>query len=294
MPVTPQMVVFLAAATAQLGLLAWAIVLRVRVWSPRPRAVRSSVLPAGAVAVGSRYVPCPGDAVAAQLADWSIRGVVTTTAVEPSLPEDIRRGISGGPRWRFELGSVDGLSAEDRVVLTGFFPPDAAPGAVVMLDQDDQAMRENIDDAIQRAHAMHEAEGTVTSLRWPAVLIRVLAVVAMLTTLVASAMVLSAGAAAGLFFAEAAVMVATIVLCIRPRRATASERAYRDQLRGLREFVLTATADEIAPELIGWARLWDLPGPWADAAPAEVLALHGHDRAFAPVVRFDTTLLAID
>jgi len=59
----------------------------------------------------------------------------------------------------------------------------------------------------------------------------------------------------------------------------------------MREFVRTARPDEVTPALLGWAMLWNLPGPWSDIAPDEVLELRWRERAFRPVGSLDMPVI---
>lgn len=278
---TAELILLLSAAVL-LALLGAAILLRVRVWSATGPTVRSPRVPSGSVAVGAHQLGRGANGVPAQLADWHMRGVVEVRAIEPTRAEDLRRDVSGGPAWRLELGDTAELDAEERILLAGFFEPGAAPGTVLILTQSDQSTRERIAEAVAGAIAMRGDRGTVRSFGWLAVIIRVLTVVAFVAFFVAAAAAWGPAPAAGAFFGGLVPLIATLALCVRPRGLLQPEREFRRELRSVRAYITTARDDEVVPELLGWAVLWDLPGAWSEAAPQEVLDLRWRERAFRP------------
>ncbi len=80
---------------------------------------------------------------------------------------------------------------------------------------------------------------------------------------------------------------------MRPLRPLPEARAFAAQPHGIRRFVHTAASDEVTPELLGWAMIWNLPGERSDIAPPEVTELRWRERCFPRVDSLDYPFVVV-
>ncbi len=80
---------------------------------------------------------------------------------------------------------------------------------------------------------------------------------------------------------------------MRPLRPLPEARAFAAQPHGIRRFVHTAASDEVTPELLGWAMIWNLPGAWSDIAPPEITELRWRERSFPRVDSLDYPFVVV-
>jgi hypothetical protein len=261
------------------GALIAAIVARRTVWGMRLRPpVANPTPPSGPIVLASRLLRGANLEVVPILADWHARGVLAVHRVGPDLPAEPNRA-SAGPRWRFVVGDVRGLDAVETQLLSAFVP-DARPGAESTLEREDIAQREQIAAAVRTALEAQRASFGARPRSGAGVAFALIA-----AALVGAALAMYGAFAGNDTSAQAWAIVGAVVgvgvviaLCARAEQPTEAERAYRQQLLDLGEWVKTTESPN--PALAGWAMLWNLPGEWAAVVPDEIAALRGRDRAF--------------
>ena len=229
------------------------------------------------------------------LVDWGLRGVMRTDPVGPYVPADRAHTASPGPIWRFTVGqAVTTLTSVEGILLVAMFGHVPVPGESITIERDDVEWRERVQTAIVQAGRAQRAafgESRPRYGRLRAVLV-VLVIAAGIGTLVGAFtewLGRNDALLAVVSVAVPLVMALAITVAVRPAVSDA-ERLFSQQLADLGEWI--RTTEEPIPALGGWAMLWNLPGPWADALPEEAARLRNMDRAFLRGDYADTVPIA--
>ncbi|CAN5369404.1 hypothetical protein BH09ACT5_BH09ACT5_16350 [soil metagenome] len=270
---------------------AGAVVARLRLWSaPRSVPAASSRMPDGSVLGGADVLVDPSVALAAQLIDWHVRGVVTVGSRGPVREHDPEHGVSGGPHWIITLRDDTGLREDERMALAGMFDDDARGGAVYQLAPDDQESRRVLGEAQDLARGVrHEEWGPRRPVAVPvAVALMGLAAVAAVGVVIAAVArlpQLGAGGTVAVVVAALILAAFTVLLAARPSLPPAAELAFAEQVRAVAEFIRAADRSQVTPELLGWAMLLRMPPPWPAAVPPALAPVVEHPTSFRMIPR---------
>jgi hypothetical protein len=270
------------SAIALIATLVAAVVARVRFWGARLRAaVPAARKPEGAIVLASASERGRHAELVPVLADWVVRDVVSVEKLGASLAASPADSTSSGPVWRFTAGAaVTAVDPVEVLILEAMFGRLPATGDSVVVERDDVAWRERVSTAI--VHAVRAQRAAFGAERprhaWLRPVLVLLTLLATLGLLVGAFLSLGNPAAlAWLSVGAPLVMLVTVLVTVWPAKS-AAERRYLQAVRDLGAWV--RTTENPAPELCGWAMIWNLPGPWAAAAPPDVAGLVRMDRAF--------------
>ncbi|MCS0500354.1 hypothetical protein [Protaetiibacter mangrovi] len=272
----------LACGVLLLAALVGAVVGRVRLWGSRlAPPTPSEHAPAGSVLLAAQTERGRYSELVPLLADWSIRRVLRVEREGPNLAASPGTSAAPGPVWRLTAAEgAPGVDPVEQGVLAAVFGHHPAVGDAVVVERDDVAWRDRVSLAIADAvTAQRRAFGTEPPRRaWLRPVLVGIAVVA------GPGLVAAAGFATGdpaliawLLVLVPVLVVLTALPALWPA-ASEAQRAYLQGARDLRAWVVAA--DRPRTELMGWAMIWNLPGSWRAAAPAEVAALLHMDRSF--------------
>lgn len=258
------------------------VVARIRLWGARLRAAAPSpVPPAESLVFASRSERGAYSELVPLLADWQLRGVLEVRKSGPSLAASSPTSAAPGPVWHFiagpRLGAVDPV---ELIVLSAVLGGELRPGATVTVQREDVGWRTDVSAAIEAAvRAQRERFGTEKArARALRPLLAALSILSGLACLVGSFLSSNDTAALAWLSVGVPVVVALTVLVVLWPAKSPAERRYRQATRDLGEWVRTTS--EPVPALGGWAMIWNLPGRWRDAVPAEVADLLHLDRSF--------------
>lgn|GEM_PF-3287390 len=277
-------VLLLVSAVALLLLVVATFVARARLWGSRvvpgaPSATPPSIpLLYASYRFRGRY-----SELVPVLVDWGLRGVLRTDPIGPQLLADRPHQASPGPIWRFTVGkAVTTLTSVEGILLVAMFGHVPVPGESITIERDDVEWRERVQNAIvQAGRAQRAAFGESRSrygwLRAVLVVLVVAAGIGLLVGAFGEWLGHNDALLAVVSVAVPLVMALAITVVVWPAMSDA-ERRSSQQLADLGEWI--RTTEEPIPALGGWAMLWNLPGPWADALPEEAARLRHMDRAF--------------
>lgn len=256
------------------------VVARARLWGARLRpAAPSPVPPAGPLVYASRSERGANAELVPLLADWQLRGVLLTGRSGPALAASPTTSASPGPVWQFTPGpAIDSADPVEYIVLSAILA--GSSGEPVVVQREDTEWRARVQTAITEAVRAQRARFGEERPRSRALrpLLAALSILSGLACLVGS--FLSSNDTAGLAWLSIGVplvVVLTVLVALWPAKPQA-ERRYLQATRDLQAWV--RSTDRPAPELGGWAMIWNLPGPWPAVLPEDVAGLLHMDRSF--------------
>lgn len=278
------MVLLLVSALALLLLLVVTLVARARLWGSRVKPGAPAATPPNIPLLYASYrLRGRHSELVPVLVDWGLRGVLRTDPIGPHLLADRPHKASWGPIWRFTVGqAVTTLTSVEGILLVAMFGHVPVPGESITVERDDVEWRERVQNAIVHAgRAQRTAFGESRPRHgWLRMVLVVLVLAAGVGVLIGSIVVWLGRNHALLAAVSVAVpllMALAITVAVWPAMSDA-ERHYAQQLADFGEWI--RMTEEPIPALGGWAMLWNLPGPWADALPEEAARLRHMDRAF--------------
>lgn len=256
------------------------VVARARLWGARLRpATPSPVPPAGPLVFASRSERGVNAELVPLLADWQLRGVLLTSRSGPALAASPSTSAAPGPVWQFTPGpTIERADPVEFIVLSAILA--GSSGEPVVVQREDVEWRTRVQAAITDAVRAQRARFGEERPRGRALrpLLAGLSILSGAACLVGA--FLSSHDTAGLAWLSVGVPIVvaiTVLVALWPAKPEA-ERRYLQATRDLGAWV--RSTDQPAPELGGWAMIWNLPGPWPAVLPEDVASLLHMDRSF--------------